>query len=145
MVDAKTGRVQRRSVGIGTCKLSDSRTGRWPIRERKRINERLDVRRSRGARIERRHVIHGELRLRHAQPLVGKEKEGLVLEDWTAQDTPEIVLPLPWLRYACAIRKPVICIQVVVAKVFKSSAMKAISPRTSDQDNLASALAPVFG
>ena len=71
-----------------------------------------------------------ELRQSETQSLVRQEKEGSILEDRAAEDPTKIIVSEGRLLKAFEIRKPIVGIERVVAKIIKQSAVKSICPRT---------------
>src|SRR6266540_374034 len=89
-----------------------------------------------------RDIRDPSLRLAQPQPLVGKEEEGAVLDDWSAQHAAEIILPDCWLRQPTVVSEPVVGVQYVIAEILKQSAGKTVRPTSGDDLHLPAGCPP---
>src|SRR5262249_26692630 len=122
------------------------------VRQRVRIQIGLHCSYGHGPRVAENLAanIAGDCRkpdLGQAEPktFVGKEKERLLLVNRPAKRPTKIVLVLPRLEQAFAIRKPIVGIQNVVSKIVESRAVELVSAGTRYNRNLSSRLPPKFG
>src|SRR4029077_10177913 len=76
-------------------------------------------------------------RLKQSQPFVGEKEKGLVFEDGAAKHSAEVILPLRRFWQMIEIREPIPGVQNIVAKIFKSSAVKLVGAGAGHDGDLA--------
>src|SRR5258708_6451731 len=77
--------------------------------------------------------------------MVGEEEKSFVFQTSSAEVPPEIIVTFRWARHTCLIRKPVVRVQDIVAKVLVASTMEILRTRACCQDDLPTRRAAKFG
>src|SRR5579864_9565877 len=116
---AKSVQVRRHRLGKGVW----STTGRCAVpykfrtvRNRPRVEHGLKAQRCLLSQAQRRNGKKVRGRLQQAQPLIGDEKERLILKDWSAQRATKVVLTLLTFGYEgiVSVAEPIVGVKDVI-------------------------------
>ena len=121
--------VHIRARGAEKCRgsIQGPVGGRYELQQAlgRRASRALDLRSFGGGQ----NGAGGRQALMLPQPLVAQEEEGLPLDDWTADITPELIALQSRLRYGCRVEE-VSGIEIIVPKVVVSLAVELVGSRT---------------